>query len=168
MSATPPALPALPAAFVEMMAKGVSAIVGSRDLALKPSIMRAVGSQVEDQGRRITVYLARSQSRQLLQDIAATGWVTVVFSQPASHRTVQLKSRQAQLRAANAADVPVLARYLESMEYEIQRVGYPAPMTRAMLAHQLDDLVAVSFTPELAFDQTPGPQAGAALGGGAR
>lgn len=162
------ALPTLPPAFVQMMDKGVSAIVASRDLALKPSLMRAVGSHIEDGGRRITVYLARSQSRQLLQDIAATGWVTVVFSQPSSHRTVQLKSRQAQMRAATASDEPVLARYLQSMEHEIQSVGYPAPMTRAMLAHRLDDLVAVSFTPELAFDQTPGPQAGAALAGGAR
>ena len=36
-------------------------------------------------------------------------------------------------------------------------------MTRAMLAHRLDDLVAVSFTPAQAFDQTPGPQAGVPL-----
>jgi hypothetical protein len=162
------ALTQLPPEFVEMMARGVSVIVGSRDLANRPSIMRAVGSHVVDAGRFITVYLARSQSRQLLQDIAATGWVTVVFSQPASHRTVQLKSRQAEVRAATVDDAPVLARYLQSMEHEIQRVGYPAPMTRAMLAHRLDDLVAVSFTPELAFDQTPGPQAGAPLGGGTR
>ena len=39
----------------------------------------------------------------------------------------------------------------------------PVAVARAMLAHRLDDLVAISFTPALAFDQTPGPQAGAAL-----
>jgi hypothetical protein len=33
-----------------------------------------------------------------------------------------------------------------------------------MLAHTLDDVVAVRFTPEQAFDQTPGPRAGATLG----
>lgn len=157
------ALTQLPPEFVQMMARGVSAIVGSRDLAHRPSIMRAVGSQVDDGARLITVYLARSQSRQLLQDIAATGQVTVVFSEPASHRTVQIKARQAHIRAATEADAPVLARYLQSMEHEIQRVGYAPSMTRAMLAHRLDDLVAVSFAPEQAFDQTPGPQAGAPL-----
>ena len=35
-----------------------------------------------------------------------------------------------------------------------------------MLAHRLDDLVAISFAPEQAFDQTPGPKAGAPLSGG--
>jgi len=71
------------------------------------------------------------------------------------------------LRNAQAADQPVLARYLASMEQEIQRVGYAPHMTRAMLAHRLDDLVAITFEPEQAFDQTPGPKAGTLLAGGA-
>ncbi len=162
------ALPQLPAPLLEIMQRGVSVIVGSRDLAHRPSIMRAVGSHVTDGGREVTVFLARSQSRQLLQDLAATGEVAVVFSEPATHRTVQLKAHQATLRDATDADLPALTRYLQSMEVEIQRIGYPPPMTRAMLAYRLDDLVAISFAPVLAFDQTPGPQAGApVLKGGA-
>lgn len=157
------ALTQLPPDLLEMMSRGVSTIVGSRDLAHRASIMRAVGSHVTDGGRHVTVYLARSQSRQLLQDVAATGEVAVVFSEPATHRTVQLKAHQAHIRAANEADAPVLARYLQSMEHELQRIGLPPVMTRAMLAHRLDDLVAISFTPAQAFDQTPGPQAGVQL-----
>ncbi|MGV3573212.1 MAG: hypothetical protein ACO1PB_21675 [Ramlibacter sp.] len=161
MSTTP-----LPPDLLAMMAKGVSVIVGSRDAAMRPSVMRAVGSLVEDGGRTITVYLSRRQSRQVIQDIAATGHVAVVFSEPASHRTVQLKAARATIRDAQATDAPVLARYLASMEHEVQRVGFGPHLTRAMLAHQLDDVVAVGFTPEQAFDQTPGPRAGAALGAG--
>lgn len=146
-----------------MMMRGVSVIVGSRDAARRPSIMRAVGSDVRPDGSAVTVYLARSQSRQLLQDIAATGHVAVVFSEPASHRTVQLKSTHASVRPASEADGAVLARYLASMEHEIQRVGYPVSVARTMLAHRLDDVVAVSFVPELAYDQTPGPRAGSPL-----
>jgi hypothetical protein len=149
-----------------MMARGVSVIVGSRDASLRPSLMRAVGSRVEAGGQEITVYLARSQSRQLLQDIAATGQVAVVFSAPSTHRTLQVKASRAAIRNAGPEDALVLAAYLQAMEYEIQQVGYPPPMTRAMLAHRLDDVVAVRFTPEQAFDQTPGPRAGAALGSG--
>lgn len=158
-----PTPPLLPAELLAMMTRGVSVIVGSRDLTHRPSVMRAVGSAVADGGRQITVYLARRQSRQLLQDVAATGHIAVVFSEPATHRTVQLKARQARIRSASPADAPVLARYLRSMETELQRVGIAPPLTRAMLAHQIDDVVAVEFTPEQAFDQTPGPQAGAPL-----
>jgi hypothetical protein len=156
----------LPPDLVAMMARGISVIVGSRDAALRPSIMRAVGSRVEADGRDITVYLSRPQSRQLVQDIAATGHIAVVFSEPSTHRTLQLKASRAQMREADATDTPVLERYLRSMEQEIQKIGFAPPLTRAMLAHRLEDVVAVRFTPEQAFDQTPGPRAGTAFGAG--
>ena len=159
------ATPLIPPDLLAIMVRGVSVIVASRDLALRPSVMRAVGSQVAPDGSSITVFVSRRQSRQLVQDVAATGHVAAVFSEPATHRTVQVKATRAMLRNAEPADAPVLARYLASMEHEIQRVGYAPPMTRAMLAHQLDDLVAISFEPEQAFDQTPGPKAGAPLSG---
>lgn len=50
------------------------------------------------------------------------------------------------------------------MQDEILRVGFDPTFTKAMLACQLDDVVAISFEPTQAFDQTPGPKAGAALG----
>ena len=37
---------------------------------LTPSVMRAVGSQIADGGRHITVFVCRSQSVQLLRDVA--------------------------------------------------------------------------------------------------
>ena len=157
---------AIPADLLDMMTRGVSVNGASRDLSLRPSLMRAVGSSVTAHGRLVTVYLSRRQSRQLVQDVAATGYIAAVFSQPATHRAVQVKSTRAALRNAEAADEPVLAAYLASMEHEIQRVGYAPALTRAMLAHRLDDLVAISFEPEQAFDQTPGPKAGPPLVGG--
>ena len=153
----------LPSDLLAMIDRGVSAHVASRDVAMRPSLMRALGSSVAEGGRAITVFVSRRQSRQLVQDVAATGHIAVVFSEPASHRTVQVKATRATLRNAETSDEPVLARYLASMEYEIQRVGVAPPLTRAMLAHRLDDLVAISFEPEAAFDQTPGPKAGTAL-----
>ena len=155
--------PLLPPPLLAMMVRGVSVIVASCGASRMPSVMRAVGSWVRAGGRDITVYLARSQSRQLLDDIQATGQVAVVFSQPDSHRTVQLKSANASLRPLTDADLPALLRYRESMEAEVGAVGFEPAFVHAMLAHRIDDLVAVWFTPEQAFDQSPGPQAGAAL-----
>jgi len=158
----PGAVP-LPADLVAMMRRGVSVNVSSRDAQLRPSLMRAVGSHVTEGGRTITVYLARRQSRQLLLDIAASGHIAAVFSEPASHRTLQVKATRAELRNADASDEPILAQYLASMENELRRVYIPPELTRALLSHRLEDLVAVSFAPEQAFDQTPGPKAGAKL-----
>ncbi len=125
--------------------------------------MRGVGVRVSEDGSDITVYLARSQSRQLLQDIADTRRVAVVFSAPTSHLTVQVKSSKVWLEDCDAAADADLARYLDAMEQEIAGVGFDAPFTRAMLAYRRDDLVALRLVPEQAFDQTPGPHAGAAL-----
>jgi len=158
---------AIPADLLEMMTRGVSVNVASRDMAFRPSLMRAVGSNVTPDGRLVTVYLSRRQSGQLIQDVAATGFIAAVFSQPATHRAVQVKSTRAVLRNAEPADEPLLAAYLASMEREIQQVGYAPGLTRAMLAHRLEDVVAISFEPEQAFDQTPGPKAGTRLAGGA-
>ena len=162
MSADPPH-PLLSPEHIAMIDKGVSAIVASRNVAHRPSLMRAVGAGIAPDGSEVTVYVARSQSRQLLQDIAATGHIAVVFSEPLSHRTVQVKAGRAELRAATEADEPLLRRYLRSMEHEVGCVGYDIPFVRAMLAFKLDDVVAIRFNPTAAFDQTPGPKAGSAL-----
>ena len=49
------------------------------------------------------------------------------------------------------------------MVQEVGQVGYGPQYVAAMLAAPLQDVVAVSFTPTSAFDQTPGPRAGAQL-----
>jgi hypothetical protein len=155
----------LPDDLLAMMARGVSVIVGSCDARKHPSVMRAVGSHVDTASGEITVFLARPHARQLLQDIAAGNPVSTVFSQPSTHRTVQVKARCATQRNAEPGDREVLARYLTAMEGELLHVHIPPELTRAMLAHRFEDVVAVTFRPEQAFDQTPGPQAGRKLPG---
>lgn len=150
---------------LSMMRRGVSVIVSACGPDLSPSLMRAVGSDVSPQGERITVFLNRSQSAQVLRDLASTGRIAVVFSEPFSHRTVQVKASRVRLREATAADQPALDQYGVAMQHELARIGFPADFAAAMLAHRLDDLTAVEFTPEQAFNQTPGPLAGQPMQG---
>jgi hypothetical protein len=90
---------------IAMVAKGVSAIVASRDATIRPSIMRAVGSHISADGQEVTVYLRRSQSRQLLQDITATGEIAVVFSEPP---TAHCNSRPA--KPSSVRPTPMICR----------------------------------------------------------
>jgi len=153
----------LSAEHLAMIDRGVSTIVASHDASRHPSLMRAVGATITSDGAHITVYLNRPACGQLLADLQATGQIAVVFSEPFSHRAIQVKACNVELRAAGPDDAPVLARYLASMEHELGRIGFGPDYTRIMLAHQLNDVAAVSFSPEQAFDQTPGPKAGASL-----
>ena len=155
--------PLLSPEHIAMVDKGVSAIVSSCDVQLRPSIMRAMGSSITPDGGSVTVYLSRRQSRQLLLDVAATGRIAVVFSEPLSHQTVQVKATQTRIRPAQASDEPLLQRYRTAMAHEVAKVGIDARFAHAMFDWQLDDLVAISFEPQEAYDQTPGPRAGATL-----
>jgi hypothetical protein len=154
----------LPPDAVALIARGVSCIVASRDEQLRPSVVRAVGSRISADGQEITVFLSRPQSRRLLQDLAAGGPVAAVFSQPTTHRTVQVKASQAAQRSVTPEDAADLERCAATLDGELAAIGYGAGLGRRMLAHNSEDVVAVTFRPEQAFDQTPGPQAGARLG----
>lgn len=151
-------------AHIALIDQGVSVIVASRDAQLRPSVMRAMGSQISTDGSCITVYLRPSQARPLLADLAAGGPVAVVFSDPPSNRTLQVKAGSARARAATPADQAVLRRYQRSMRQRLGQIGFAAQYVAAVLTAPASDLVALEFTPEAAFDQTPGPRAGRALG----
>ncbi len=153
-------------AHIALVGSGISAIVASRDAQLRPSLMRAMGADISADGQRITVYLRPSQSHQLLADLRAGGPITVVFSDPPSNRTLQLKAAGACLRALQPSDQAVLRRYLGAMQRRVGQVGFGPDYVAAILAAPPDDLLAVEFTPEAAFDQTPGARAGTPLPAG--
>jgi general stress protein 26 len=159
------ALSQLPPALLAVVDQGASVLVASRDEKQRPSVMRAMASRRD--GETITVYLARSQSRQLLADIERSGRVAAMFSQPSTHLSIQMKSSAVSVRPADESDRPAIDRYAVAMEGEVESVGYPRHLARVMLASKLDDLVAVSFEAGEVFDQTPGAKAGAQVAGGA-
>ena len=140
-----------------------SIIVASRDAANRPSLMRAVGVRLSAARDLVTVLLARSQSMQLLADIAASGIIAVVFSEPSTHRTLQLKGRDAHIEAASADDLALLAPYADNLAAELSSIGIDGRLARALIATDPGDVVGVCFTPTEIYDQTPGPKAGAAL-----
>jgi GAF domain-containing protein len=149
---------------VAFIGRGLSTLVASRDARLRPSVMRAMGSTITPDGGCVTVYLSRLQAQQLLSDLASCARIAVSFSEPASHRTLQLKARALRLRETTPQDQSVIAHYRAGMYRAVGEVGLGPNFVDAMLAADLDALVAVEFSPEEAFDQTPGPRAGHALG----
>lgn len=151
-------------ALVAFLEGGRSLTVASRDAALRPSLAKAVAATVAEDRGSITVLLPRSQSQQLLQDVAACGQIAAVFSQPGSHHTVQLKGSDAHEIVASAEDWMQLERQRSQLVAELAAFGYPVAMLEAFLDCRADDLAAVRFTPLAAYNQTPGPRAGERLG----
>jgi len=147
------------AAFIQ---GGVSVIVASRNDELVADVVRGCGCRVSRNRREVTVLVEPSQAGTLLDDIAANGMVAVVFSQPSTHRTIQLKGSDARLVPVTAADRAVAARHLRAWIDDLCRVGYGPEWADAVRGRP-ERLAAIRFTPSAAFQQTPGPGAGQRL-----
>lgn len=167
MSAAP-AEPVIGPDQAALLRRRVSIIVGSRDEAQKPHLMRAVGARLSPDRRELTVFLDSRGGRQVLDDLRANGQIAVVFTEPSTHRAAQFKGRDVRIELPGPGDRALVEHYIECFADEIGSLGYPRELVRAMFAHRDEDLVAIRFAPGEAFDQTPGPGAGKPVPAAAR
>ena len=146
-----------------LLRTGFLVTVASRDAARVPSVTRALGCRVSPDRRRVTVFLLASQSATLRRDLRETGAIAAVFSQPSTHRTIQLKGSDATLGAIEPGDIELIDANAAAALANLVLSGFPESFARTLFAYDAPDLVAIGFTPETAFVQTPGPQAGRRL-----
>ena len=141
----------------------VSIMVGTRSAGREPHLVRASACRVEADGEQVTVLLAASHAGDVLADLRANGRIAVVFSEPSSHRTVQLKGCDARAVPLEAEHQRLLGNYRQRMVPELGALGFSPAWVRALLGCNSAELVAVRFTPAEAWLQTPGPRAGEPL-----
>ena len=146
----------------ELVSRHISIIVGSRDRALRPHLMRAVGCRLSPDGRRVTLLLPQGRSAEVLADLRDNGQIAVVFTEPSSNQTLQVKGQDARVAACGPDEQALAEAYLQGFVEEIGQLGLAAEVAHTILGHD-DGLVAVHFTIASAFDQTPGPAAGRPL-----
>jgi len=157
-------LDATQAAFIQQR---VSISIGARGADNMPSITRGLGVRVSPDRCRVTVLVPAQASRQVLEDLRDNGTIAAVFTRPSTHQTLQLKGRDAEIAAPAPEDRTVCAAWQESFVAELLELGYEERFARGVFAGLTDELVAVRFTPDAVFEQTPGPSAGQQLGSGA-
>lgn len=124
-------------------------------------MVRAAACRLDAGRQRLTLLLATRQSAQVLADIAATGALAVVFSQPSTHRTLQFKGADARVEALQAGDAELARAHREAFVEELVPLGYSREFARTVHSVPDDALTAVSFTVTEVYEQTPGPRAGA-------
>jgi len=142
----------------------VAIVAASRDAANVASVTKGYGCRLSADRRRVTVFVAADASRVLLDDVRVTRAVAVVFCQPSTNRSVQLKGFDAGEVALGPGDREAMAAHLEYMIEEMALVGFSEAHARASFGIGDRQVAAIAFTPSAAFVQTPGPRAGARLG----
>jgi hypothetical protein len=149
------------AAFIQ---GGVSVVIAARNAELVPDVVRGCGCRVSRDRGRVTVLVESGRAEVLLADIRATRKVAVVFSQPSTHRTIQLKGDDAAVVPFTAADRPIAERHLLAWVAELVSAGFDADFAATIHGRAERNVAAIRFTPTSAFEQTPGPAAGQRLG----
>jgi hypothetical protein len=162
-SMSTPVAPLIDAGHVAFIQSGVSISIGGCDANHQPWVGKGLGCRVTADRRTITVFAAASHSPELMAALAQTGAIAVVFSQPSTHRTLQLKGKDARVIASEAADQIIVNSYRDDFITELLPLGFDERPIRAFLACEATDLVRISFSPCAAFTQTPGPHAGQPL-----
>jgi hypothetical protein len=147
------------AAFIQ---GAVSVVVSSCNPQRVPDVLRGCGCRVSRDRRRVTVLFEAARAGTVLENIAANGMIAVVFSQPSTHRTIQLKGSDARVVRATAADRAIAQQHLHAWVQDLRLIGYATEFARAVRGEPRH-LVAVAFTLASAFLQTPGPAAGQRL-----
>jgi hypothetical protein len=155
--------PPLDAANAEFIRCGVMVSVASRDASHVASLSRALGCRVAPDRRRMTAFLPASQCETLLRDLRESGTIAVVFTQPSTHRTIQLKGTDATLGPLEPGGTALIDANIDALVKDVGPLGYSEIFVRTLLAYEPEDLVEVTFTPTAAFAQTPGPLAGKRL-----
>ena len=150
---------------LEFLRRRVVVSVASCNHEGVPSLLRCVGFRILDSPQRVTVFVRANESPRLVDDIRSSSRVAVVFSEPSTHRSLQIKGDDAQVGALEDGDAALIKRHCDSVVAELAPLGYPARWLRTVLDTTALEVLAVRFTPGSAFAQTPGPRAGAPLAG---
>jgi hypothetical protein len=143
--------------------RGVSITAASRDRHNVPRIGRCLGCRVSTDRTRVTVFLASSQYAAFFDAIAASRAIAIVFSLPSTHRALQLKGGDATAEPLAPGDVEIFTAQVAAFVEELAALGYSREVVDAAVWCDVAEVRAVSFTPAAAFEQTPGPGAGAPL-----
>lgn len=130
----------------------------------QPTLVRGLGCRSHSADPNgVTVLVCAPQAGPLLAAIEANGRLAAVFNEPESHRTLQVKAIDARVEPANPDDPALVAEYLKRMSERLEIYGVTAGYVHTLCHCPDDALVRVSFTPLLAFQQTPGGLAGSRL-----
>lgn len=105
-------------------------MVASRDAENFPAMARGLGCRVSSNRQKVTVLVYAPQAESLMSAVRSSGVIAVVYSEPSTHTSMQLKGDKPVVSAARPADVALHNRYVETWAAETVPLGFPEQVVR--------------------------------------
>lgn len=153
--------PLVPPDLAALLESGLSVVVGTRDVDLRPDCAFAAGIRVRPDGMALTVFLGSEPAARTIANLRANGAVAITASRPADYRTFQLKGRAVRVEPVPEEGRDLLVACREALAGQLEAVGWERELPRRFTVWPC---VAVEVELDAVFDQTPGPRAGSSLG----
>lgn len=149
----------------EFISQGALVRLASASAQGVPDLCFGLACFVEPGRQRLRVAFDGRQADHALQLARHSGRAALVFSDPGSHRTVQIKTGDARLTGVPGADHAEIARRVVLANQLLARIGFGDPFACTLNSYEPEHLVFLHCGIHALFDQTPGPNAGKPLAG---
>ena len=109
----------------------VAVSIASRSEHCIPSVTRALGYRISADASEFAIFVPR-QAERVLADLRTTAQAAVVFTEPSTHKSVQVKGSDARITPLEEGDWPVISAYADDLVAEICPLGYAEPLIRIL------------------------------------
>lgn len=147
----------------EFCQSGVSVVLGVSTISGQPIAGLALACRITS-GGTMKIFLREPANVPLLAALAGGAPIALTFSEPRTHRSIQVKADRARQVELETGDLELVARQVAFFESELVFINYTPRFAAYYCAYRDDELVALELMPRHAFVQTPGPGAGEQLG----
>jgi hypothetical protein len=135
-------------------------LVGTRDAALTPEVTRGWGPTILPDGHTMDVCVSLSAGAKTLENLRDCDEVAVTFCHTSTYKAVQLKGRFLESGELTPQDLEAFERQKDIFLEQTKVFGISLSIASRLFT---PDLVRLRFVVHEAFEQTPGPGAGAKL-----
>lgn len=150
----------IPDAIVEFLSRASVAVASTRDENLFPHLHFLSGWSVGDDGASVVGLVPASFSDGMLERLARCGSMSMVAEVIGPHETYQLKGRYLDHRPAGDVDRPAYEACRQRFVDTVQAHLKDRFSDDTLLARMREPAIAVRFSVDEIFLQTPGPAAG--------
>ncbi|MEO8540901.1 MAG: pyridoxamine 5'-phosphate oxidase family protein [bacterium] len=143
----------------EFLSGAIALQIGTASNAGKPQVANAWGPRINPDGT-LSVFLDTAASGTALTNLTLNGRIALITADPISYRSFQFKGRWLSASQPTPEERAWVQRHRELFTTAMALVG---DNPESMRNRWLEETTRIDFTVEHAFDQTPGPNAGAEL-----